>query len=275
MNGNEVMKHLEICPGRLVGLILEEIKAAEVCGKVKTKDDAIKFAKKIKDKIPLKEATIIIPAFNEEKTLGEVLKKISKIPRSWEVIVVDDGSRDKTVEIADKFDVRVIKHDRNRGKGTAVRTAVKKARGKYIAIQDADVEYDFSELRNIIEYAIKEDLPAVYGSRFLKRNPVRYVRYFLGNFLVSLFISALFLRRVTDSYTCYKIIKSRILKSFVLFSKGFEIEAEITSRLLKKGIKIPEVPISYKPRTVSEGKKIKPVDGLKALLCAIKVRFSK
>ncbi|MFH1352277.1 MAG: glycosyltransferase [bacterium] len=274
LNGNEVMEHLKIGPGRLVGLILEEIRAAEVCGRVKTKEEAVEFAKKIKDEIPLKEATIIIPAFNEEKTLGSVLINVSKIPRSWEVIVVDDGSRDKTSEIAGKFNVRVIKHARNIGKGAAVRTAVKEARGKYIAIQDADGEYDFSELRNIIEYAIKEGLPAVYGSRFLKRNPVRYVRYFLGNFLVSLFISALFLRRVTDSYTCYKVVKSKVLKSFSLFSKGFEIEAEVTSRVLKKGIKILEVPINYKPRTVSEGKKIKPVDGIKAILTALRVRFA-
>ncbi len=274
LNGDEVMVLLKIRPGRLVGLILEEIRAAEVCGKVKSKEDAEAFAKKIKDEVPLKEATIIIPAFNEEKTLGEVLKKVSKIPGSWEVLVVDDGSRDKTSEVAGKFNVRVIKHKENMGKGAAIRTAVKEARGKYIAIQDADGEYDFSELRNIMEDAIKEDLPAVYGSRFLRKNPVRYFGYFIGNYLVSLFISALFFRRVTDSYTCYKIVASKILRSFPLFSKGFEIEAEVTSRLLKKGIKITEVPINYKPRTVSEGKKIRPLDGLKAIITALRVRFA-
>jgi len=274
LNGNEVMELLKISPGRLVGLILDEIRQAEVCGKVQSKEDAAEFAKKVKDEIPLKEATIVIPAFNEEETLVEILKKVSKIPGSWEVIVVDDGSRDKTFEIAGKFDVRVIKHKENMGKGAAVRTALKEARGKYIAIQDADGEYDFSELRHIIEYAIKEGLPAVYGSRFLKKNPVRYVRYFLGNFLVSLFIGALFFRRVTDSYTCYKIVKSKILRSFPLVSKGFEIEAEVTSRLLKDGVKILEVPINYKPRTVSEGKKIRPLDGLKAIITALRVRFT-
>jgi len=274
LDGREIMEHLEIEPGRLVGLVLEEIREAEVCGKVKTKEEAIEFAKKIKDNIPLKDATIIIPAFNEEKTLGEILKKVSKIPKSWEVLVVDDGSQDKTCEIAGKFNVTVIKHGKNKGKGVALRTGLKGAQGRYIAVQDADMEYDFGELRNIIEYALKEDLPAVYGSRFLRKNPVRYFRYFIGNYMVSLFISALFLRRVTDSYTCYKVIKSEVLRSFPLFSKGFEIEAEITSRLLGGGIKILEVPINYKPRTISDGKKIRPVDGIRAIITALRIRFT-
>ena len=276
VNGNELMRKLNIGPGPLVGILLEEINDAVAAGGINSKETALALAQELKDKIPVMDATIIVPAFNEEKTIGGVLRKFSRIPRSWEVIVVDDGSRDKTAEIAKRFEksgnIRVISHEKNAGKGRALRTGILNARGRYIAVQDADAEYDFGDLRGIIEFAVKNDFEVVYGSRFLKKNPVRYLKYYLGNRIVSLFISLLFMSKVTDSYTCYKVVRADILKGFELKAMGFEIEAEITSKLLLRGIKINEVPIKYTPRTKAEGKKIKPLDGLKAILTAVRIR---
>jgi len=273
VNGWDIMKNLKIPPCRLVGMLLKEIREAQAAGILQTKEEAIEFAKKIKDKIFLYDATIIIPVYNEEKTIELVLKQAKQIPHRWQVLVVDDGSTDSTAEIVRKHGFKIISHRKNQGKGEAIKTGIKNALGKYIAIQDADLEYRFSELKFLIEFALEKDLPAVYGSRFLKKNPYRYFTYYLGNRFLSLFIGFLFLKKVTDVYTCYKVVSARILKNFSFFSKGFEIESEITSRLLKAGVKITEVPISYNPRGLEEGKKIRPFDAIKGIWAALKVRI--
>ena len=272
VNGWDIMENLKIPPSRLVGLLLKGIREVQAEGIVKTKEEAIEFAKKIKDKIFLYDATIIIPAYNEEKTIELILKEVKQIPHRWEVLVVDDGSKDRTVEIVRKHGFKVISHKKNQGKGEAIKTGIKNALGKYIAIQDADLEYKFSELKFLIELALEKELPAVYGSRFLKKNPYRYLSYYLGNRFLSFVIGLLFFKKVTDAYTCYKVVSARILKKFSFFSRGFEIESEITSRLLKAGVKITEVPISYRPRGFKEGKKIRPLDAVKGIWAALKVR---
>ncbi|MEA2081249.1 MAG: glycosyltransferase [Elusimicrobiota bacterium] len=273
LRGHEVMAKLGISPGRLVGRIIDAVEEARVSGKVKTKEDAVRYAEEIKDSVPLMDVSVIVPAYNEEATIAEVLEKLKSLPGSWETIIVDDGSADKTVEIAARYKVRVIKQEKNMGKGAALRAGIALARGKYIAVQDADTEYDSLQLKGLVEYALKDDLDAVYGSRFLKKNPVRYFKYFLGNNLVSMFISVIFFSRVTDTYTCYKVVRANVLRSYNLRSCGFEIEAEITSNLLKNGVKIVEMPIDYSPRSKEAGKKIRPLDGVKALIEALRVRF--
>jgi len=274
LNGRDVMAKLEISPGRLVGRIIEAVEEARASGKVRTKEEAMIYAEEIKDRVPLMDVSVIVPAYNEEATIAEVLDKLKSFPGSWETIVVDDGSVDKTAQIAARYKVRVIKQKQNMGKGAALRLGIASARGKYIAVQDADMEYDSLQLKGLAEYALKDDLDAVYGSRFLKKNPVRYFKYFLGNRFVSMFISALFMSRVTDSYTCYKVVRTELLRSYNLRSRGFEIEAEITSMLLKNGVKIIEMPIGYSPRSKEAGKKIRPCDGVKGLIEALRVRFS-
>ncbi|MCD6311514.1 MAG: glycosyltransferase [Elusimicrobia bacterium] len=274
LSGNDVMAELGISPGRLVGRIIDAVEEARASGNVKTKEEAVKYAEEIKDSVPLMDVSVIVPAYNEEATIAGVLEKLKSLPGSWETIIVDDGSEDKTAEIAARYKVMVIKQEQNKGKGAALRAGIALARGKYIAVQDADTEYDSLQLKGLAEYALKEDLDAVYGSRFLKKNPVRYLRYFLGNSFVSMFISAVFMSRVTDTYTCYKIVRAELLRLYNLRSCGFEIEAEITSRLLKNGVKIIEMPIDYSPRSKEDGKKIRPLDGIKALIEALRVRFS-
>jgi len=274
LSGRDVMAKLGIPQGRLVGRIIEAVEEARAAGNVKTKEDALSYAEEMKDRVPLMDVSVIVPAYNEEATIADALDKLKSFPGSWETIVVDDGSVDKTAEIAGRYKVRVIKQKQNMGKGAALRAGIAEARGKYIAVQDADLEYDSLQLKSLIEYALKEDLDAVYGSRFLKKNPVRYFKYFLGNRFVSMFISAVFMSRVTDTYTCYKVVRAELLRSYDLRSGGFEIEAEITSRLLKNGVKIIEMPIDYSPRSKEAGKKIRPLDGIKALVEALRVRFS-
>ncbi|MBA3051993.1 glycosyltransferase [bacterium] len=274
LNGNDVMEALGIPPGPLVGRIIEAVEEARAAEKIKTKEEAMVYAEEIKDSVPLMDVSVIVPAYNEEATIGEVLDKLKNLPASWELLVIDDGSADKTAEIASRYKVRLLRNETNKGKGAALRAGIASARGKYIAVQDADTEYDSLQLKALAEYALKEDVDAVYGSRFLRKNPVRYINFFLGNYFVSAFISAIFLSRVTDAYTCYKVVRSELLKSFNLRSGGFEIESEITSRLLKNGVKIIEMPISYEPRSKEEGKKIRPLDGIKALIEALRVRFS-
>jgi len=275
LNGNDVMAALGIPPGRIVGRIIEAVEEARASEKIRTKEEAVQYAKEIRESVPLTDVTVIVPAYNEEATIAEVLDKLKSFPASWELIVVDDGSSDRTAEIASRYKSRLLRNGTNLGKGAALRAGIAAARGKYIAVQDADTEYDSLQLKALAEQALKEDADAVYGSRFLQKNPVMYVNFFLGNRLVSAFISALFFSRVTDAYTCYKVVRADILKSFNLRSRGFEIEAEITSRLLKNGSRIAEMPIDYKPRSKEDGKKIRALDGLKAMLEALRVRFSR
>jgi len=181
LSGHDIMTQLGIPAGRLVGRIIEAVEEARAAEKIKTKEEAVEYAKEIKDRVPLLDVSVLIPAYNEEAGIAKVLEKLKGLPGSWEALVVDDGSVDRTAEIAARYKVSVISHKKNMGKGAALISGIARARGKYIAVQDADLEYDFSQLRGIVEYAMKEELDAVYGSRFLKKNPVLYMNYFLGN----------------------------------------------------------------------------------------------
>lgn len=232
--------------------------------------------------------SIIIPAFNEEKTIGKVIKKVTEtdFPIPFEVIVVNDGSYDRTQEEIEKAmkhvrNVTVMHHAKNQGKGTAVKTGIAKASGDYIIIQDADLEYDPEDIKKLLVPVIAKKAEVVYGTR-LKRLPnfsrdertVRFLSHYLGNKMLSLITSIIYGQWLTDMETCYKLFPKKALDGYVIHARGFEFEPEITAKLFKKGYKIYETPISTNPRGYNEGKKLNTVkDGCRALLTLVKYRF--
>lgn len=223
----------------------------------------------------MKKISIIIPVFNEIKTIKDVLKEIENVRLPGfrkEIIIVDDCSTDGTTEFLRKLNgYKIFFHSSNLGKTAAIKTALNYASGEYVIIQDADMEYSPKEYLKILEKAQKEDADIVYGSRFLKKGAEhKYYTLYLGNIMLSSLASILFGTKVTDIETCYKLFKTKVLKSVEIKSKGFGFEAEITAKVLKQGYKIHEVPISYRSRPYSEGKKIKAMDGVKAALILLK-----
>ena len=222
--------------------------------------------------------SVIVPVFNEKKTVLELIECIQKVEVPKEIIIVDDGSSDGTREILGRYalntpDIRVIFHDENKGKGSAVRTGIRVATGDAIIIQDADLEYDPRDYRPLLEAMEGGKANVIYGSRFIHKTKVtafwhRFVNYFLtglANYLYS--------AKLTDMETCYKLFRTEILKDMEIVSQSFEIEVELTAKVLKKGERIFEVPISYKGRSYHEGKKIGWRDGVKALWALLRYRF--
>ena len=210
--------------------------------------------------------SIIIPCYNEALTIKEVLQNVENADIGQyekEIIVVDDGSTDNTKEILKDNNIPAILvyHDKNYGKGRAIYSGLEKATGNYVIIQDADLEYNPIEYKKLLE-KISENIPVIYGMRSYKQG---YIHYRIGAYLVTLTMNILYGTKIHDSYTCYKLIKTDLFKSLNLQSDGFEIEAEITAKLLNKKINIFEVPIEYHPRKFSDGKKIRAVDALKGL----------
>lgn len=235
-----------------------------------------------------KKLSIIIPVFNEEKTIETVLKKVVKLklPKYFqkEVIVVDDHSTDDTGKILKKINARhlkIIRHKENMGKGAAVRSGFKVSTGHLLIIQDADLEYDPKYIKDLLAAHNNHTNLAVYGTR-LKNYPLKIwgehktvlpLHWFGNKFLTSL-TNMLFLTNLTDMETCYKLIPKEAIDKIVLNSNKFEIEVELTTKLLKLGYKIQEVPIKVVPRTHQEGKKISWRDGFAAVYALIKYRFT-
>ena len=222
--------------------------------------------------------SIIMPVYNEGNTLVEITERIKKISLEKEIIIIDDGSNDSTPEllkvIANKNEnIKIFRHDHNKGKGTAIRTGLKHISGDIVLIQDADLEYDPDDYVKLIQPILKGKASVVYGSRISKNNKKSYLRYYLGGRFLSFLTNLLYRAHITDEPTCYKVFKSSIFKDINLKCKGFEFCPEITARVLKKGYKIHEVPISYNPRSLEEGKKIGWSDGLKAIYFLFKYRF--
>jgi dolichol-phosphate mannosyltransferase len=233
--------------------------------------------------------SIVIPVFNEEKTILTVLKRLIalELPEiEKEIIVVNDGSVDKTLQkitqfIANNPTILLASHEKNYGKGKAIRTGIKKAHGRYILIQDADLEYHPKFIPLLLAPIIKKQSSVVYGTRLTKRpnfredqRTFRFFIHYIGNKSLSLIFSLLYQQWLTDIETCYKLFPRKIIHDFNLESKGFEFEAEITAKLSKSKYKIHEVPIRTSPRGYQEGKKLNTVsDGFKTLWTILKYRF--
>lgn len=223
--------------------------------------------------------SIIIPTYNEEKTILEILRRVVHAPLGVgvqrEVIVVDDGSVDSTSQLMRAYDgsSEVFYYRKeNGGKGSAVKYGVEKCTGDIIVIQDADLEYDPNDFQKLIEPIIRGETKVVYGSRILSRSEHSSFLFYLGGQLVTVATNILFGTRLTDEPTCYKVFDARLLKSVNLESTGFEFCPEVTAKVLRKGEKIKELPISYAPRDRSQGKKIKPWDGVVAIWTLLKYR---
>jgi len=221
--------------------------------------------------------SIVMPVYNEEKTLIEILKKVKSLDIDKEIIIVDDGSTDKTKEILKTInnkDIKIFFHNKNQGKGAAIRTGLSHATGDAIVIQDADLEYNPNEFYNMLDILKQEEYDVIYGSRMIgKLTGFKIRSHYLGNKILSLVTTALYFNKITDMETCYKMFKKEVVEGMQLKSNSFNIEPEITAKILKRGYKIKEIPISYNCRTFEEGKKINWKDGVKAIYYLIKYRF--
>lgn len=223
--------------------------------------------------------SVIMPVYNENRCALDVIKRVLKMDMIDELIVVDDGSTDGTKELLERAEfgskVRIIFHEKNLGKGAAIRTGLKEARGDIIAIQDADFEYNPLEFKVLIKAIIDGKASVVYGSRFMKeesRSGFTFL-YRIGNSLLTYVTNLLYRSNLTDMETAYKVFKADIIKSIELTANDFSFEPEVTAKLLKRGIKIYEMPISYFGRSRKEGKKIRWFHGFGALWTLVKFRF--
>ena len=225
--------------------------------------------------------SIIIPVYNEEATLREVLRRVRAVNLNGiekEILVVDDGSTDTSPHIlreeAQHGDIRAFYHPVNRGKGAAIRTALDHATGNIVLIQDADLEYDPREYPVLIQPILEGRADVVYGSRFLG-GPRKAMLFWhmVGNKLLTFVTNLLYDTILSDMETCYKVFRAEVIKPLKLRSRRFEFEPEVTAKVLKRGIRIYEVPISYTGREYHEGKKITWKDGFIALWTLIKYRF--
>jgi glycosyltransferase involved in cell wall biosynthesis len=222
--------------------------------------------------------SVIVPAYNEQKTIGTLLYAIvNALPNTHEVIIVDDGSTDKTAEIADEFSriytqVRVIRFNKNRGKTAALKEGFAASSGDIVIVQDADLEYDPEDVPGLIEPILTGKADVVYGSRFLVRRAARvlYFRHYLANRLLTFLSNLLTDMNFSDIETGYKVFRGEIIRNMVIKSKGFGFEIEVTAKIAKMGYRIYEVPISYHGRTYLEGKKIGFWDGVAALYYIVK-----
>jgi glycosyltransferase involved in cell wall biosynthesis len=214
--------------------------------------------------------SILMPVYNEEARLANALKQALDVdyPCEVELVVVDDGSRDGTSEILDRVDdprVRVITHDRNQGKGAAIRTAVDAAAGEFMVILDADLEYDPQDIPRLLDPVLDGRAEVVYGNRTFGSHSSFSFWYVVGNKAVTTAANMLYNCYLGDLETCFKLMPVRLYRSLEIHSRGFGMEAEVTGKLLRRQLRPYEVPISYRARSRAEGKKITWRDGVEAL----------
>lgn len=226
--------------------------------------------------------SILIPVYNEVSFLNALLEKVEAVDfcgLQKEIILVDDGSIDGTQDILKRYEsknpYKVVFHERNQGKGAALRTALQYATGDIIAIQDADLEYDPQDYPELIQLIVDGKADVVYGSRLSAGKPVRAfnVLHYFGNKLLTFVTNILYNTTLTDMETCYKAFRADVVKKLVIHANRFDFEPEITAKVLKQGVRLYEAPISYAGRNFDEGKKITWRDGISALWTLIKYRF--
>lgn len=227
----------------------------------------------------MKKVTVLIPVFNEINTLDTILKKVENASfcgLEKEIILIDDYSTDGTRELYKNYPYKVLYHNHNQGKGAALRTGFKEASGDIVIIQDADLEYEPSDYEPLLKLILDGRADVCYGSRLSGGKPSRsfMFHHLLGNKFLSLLTNILYGSTLTDMETCYKAFKRNFLDGITIKSDRFDFEPEITAKVLKRGARLYEVPISYYGREFSEGKKITWKDGIHAVIALIKYRFT-
>ena len=222
--------------------------------------------------------SVVMPVFNERHTVEGVVRRVLAVPLRTELVVVDDGStdgtRDALIALAAEFDFRLVLQPTNRGKGSALRRGFEEVTGDLVVIQDADLEYSPEEFPALIELICEGRADVVYGSRFLGRHRVFLFTHFLGNRFLTLVTNVLYNTMLSDMETCYKVMRTEVLRSMTLRSNGFGIEPELTAKIFKRGYRVYEVPITYDGRGYDEGKKIGWRDGVVALWTLFRYRVS-
>lgn len=222
--------------------------------------------------------TILMPLYNEEATAARIINEVLRLKINLELIIINNGSTDGTSEVlhqfADRPNVRIIENERNIGKGDGIIAGLKYASGEYTVIQDGDLEYDPLDLVKMLKVAEDNRASAVFGSRTLNpKSGVSYQRYLLGGKLLTVLANLLFRVNITDESTCYKMIRTDILKGMNLVSRKFEFCPEVVAKLGRNNIKIYEIPVTYRPRKFEEGKKINWKDGIQAIWTLFKYRL--
>jgi glycosyltransferase involved in cell wall biosynthesis len=222
--------------------------------------------------------SIVVPAYNEAATIVDVLRNVDAVPFPKEVILVDDGSTDGTADLAEQMDLdglRVIRRPTNSGKGAAVRVGIEASRGTFVVIQDADLEYDPVDLPRLLEPLQKGVADVVYGTRLRGGEPQRahLFWHYVGNRFLSLMTNVLFNTTISDMEVGYKAFNGDLVRSIRLVSDDFAFEPEITAKVLRRRVRLYEVPISYYGRTFEEGKKITWRDGFRAVIALVRFRF--
>ena len=222
--------------------------------------------------------SVVMPVFNEAATIEEIVQRVLAVRLRTELIVVDDGSTDGTREVLARLQrergFRLVLQPGNFGKGAALRRGFQEVRGDLVVVQDADLEYSPEEFPTLIELICEGRADVVYGSRFLGRHRVFLFSHYLGNRVLTLLTNILYNTMLTDMETCYKVMRTEVLRSMTLRSNGFGIEPELTAKIFKRGYRVYEVPITYDGRGYDEGKKIGWQDGLVALWVLLRYRFS-
>ncbi len=232
------------------------------------------------DPAKLRKLSVVVPVYNERNTLVEIVRRMRAVELpdgiDLEIVIVDDGSTDGTRDVLKQLGdstVRIVLHDRNRGKGAALRTGLEHATGEYVLVQDADLEYDPEDWPKLLNPVLRCKARVVYGSRFTGERRNMLLLHWMGNRFLSMTTNVLYNTTLSDMETCYKLIERELADDLKLTSDRFQIEPEITAKILRRGVRIYEVPISYSGREFEEGKKITWRDGFSALWTLVKYRF--
>lgn len=223
--------------------------------------------------------SVIVPVYNEVKTIRQILEKIEKLPLEKEIIVVDNCSTDGTQKILQEIlkgrelkDIKVIYHSYNKGKGESVRDGINESKGKYLVIQDADLEYNPEEFLKLLKPLSENQADIALGARFTAGHSGLFLHR-LGNKFLTRFLNFMFSSKLNDYATCYKMAPKEVFQGLNLRAKSFDIEVEIVCKALKRRLRIVEVPITYQPRSYSQGKKIRWKDGIDAIVSILKYRI--